>query len=587
MPPAPPPPSSPPAPQPLQPGCLPTDTATGNTASTQIAQAREVADFLFGNRSSYSLTNYTIVNLRQRYNAGYFQDDIKLNPNLTINAGLRYEVMTPQFERDNKLANFNPTTNTITQATSGSIYDRALVHTPAKNFAPRFGFSYSADQNTVVRGGYGIVYVQFNRAGGENNLTYNGPNVVNASVNNPSPFVTVPGSNLCVNDTQSQTGCFRQTQQGYAATLTSSANFNPLQVTSRYIPANFQTGYVQSYFFGVQRQLPHGILLDLAYVGNKSTHLQILADYNQASPCLLPTVTACNAAGQSYQSRRPVPTFGDIEIATNEGSATYNSLQFKAEKRMGALYILNAFTYSRTFDLSSGHLETSNGDNSRVNFANPRNDYGPSGYDQPLDNTTSIVWDLPYGHGRHYGASSNAIANVLLGGWQLTIINTMTSGLPFNITYSGSASNSSSTGPLFTTDLATLRPQHLAGTPLKSPGSAIVKASKYTGLTNYLPFASYALPSYALYGNATAYGNISRNILRSFAYYDTDLGLHKQFPILRERYKLDLRAETFNILNHTNWQGPDSSITDGSGSFGSITSAFPSRQLQLAAKFLF
>ena len=566
--------------------CIPIDPASNSTASTQITQARNVADFLFGNRSSYSLTNFTIVNLRQRYNAGYFQDDIKVMPALTINVGLRYEVMTPQFERDNKLANFNPTTNSLVQASNGSIFNRAQVHTPSKNFAPRFGFSYSAEQKTVVRGGYGIVYVQFNRAGGENNLTYNGPNVVNASINNPSPFAATPGSNVCTNDTQDQTACFRQTQQGYASTLTNPANFNPLKVTSRYIPPNFQTGYVQSYFFGLQRQLPKGILFDLAYVGNKSTHLQILADYNQASPCLLATVTACNAAGLTYQSRRPVATFGDIEIATNEGSANYNSLQMKFEKRLGALYVLNSFTYSRTFDLSSGHLETSNGDNSRVNFANPRNDYGPSGYDQPLDNTTSAVWDLPYGRGRHFGAHANAFANTAFGGWQMTLINTMTSGLPFNLNYSSSASASTSVGPLFTTDLATLRPQHLAGTPLKGASSGITKPSKYTGLVNYLPFSSYALPSYALYGNTSAYGNVSRNSLRSYAFYNTDLGLHKQFAIL-ERATLDFRAEAFNILNKVNWQAPDAALTDGSGSFGSITSSFPARQLQFAVKILF
>lgn len=567
--------------------CVPTDTATGNTASTQIAQAREVADFLFGNRSSYSLTNFTIVNLRQRYNAGYFQDDLKLAPNLTVNVGLRYEVMTPQFERDNKLANFNPATSTLVQATNGSIFNRALVHVPSKNLAPRFGFSYSADPKTVIRGGYGIVYVQFNRAGGENNLTYNGPNVVNATVNNPSPFTAVPGSNQCTTDTQVQTNCFRQTQQGYSNILTSSAYFNPLNVTSRYIPPHFQTGYVQSYFVGVQRQLPGGILFDLAYVGNKSTHLQILADFNQASPCLLASVTLCNAAGQTYQSRRPVPTFGDIEIAENEGSASYNSAQIKLEKRFGEVYVLNSFTYSRTFDLSSGHLETNNGDNSRVNFVNPRNDYGPSSYDQPLDNTTSVVWDLPYGHGRRYGTNSGRIANEVLGGWELTMINTMTSGLPFNINYSSSTTASNSTGPLFTTDLATLRPQHLAGTPLKNSGSTITKPTKYSGLVNVLPFSSYALPSYALYGNTSAYGNVSRNSLRSYAYYDTDLGLHKQFAVYADRVKLDFRAETFNILNHVNWQAPDTALTDGSGSFGSITSAFPARQLQFAAKLLF
>ncbi len=572
--------------------CLPTDTdpatglaTAGNTASTQITQARNLADFLFGNRSSYSLTNYNVVNLRQRYNAGYFQDDVKVRPSLTINAGLRYEVMTPQFERDNKLANFNPATNSLVQASEGSIFNRAQVHTPSKNVAPRLGFSYSVDPQTVLRGGYGIVYAQFNRAGGENNLTYNGPNVVNAAINNPSPFTTLPGSNRCTNDTQDQTVCFRQTQQGYASTLTSPANFNPLKVTSRYIPPNFQTGYVQSYFIGIQRQLPKGILLDVAYVGNKSTHLQILADYNQAAPCLLPTVTACNAAGLTYQARRPVPTFGDIETAQNSGSANYNSVQTRLERRVGALYILNSFTYSRTFDLSSGHLETSNGDNSRVNFANPRADYGPSGYDQPLDDTTSAVWDLPYGHGRRYGAHVNGFANAALGGWQMTLIDTITSGLPFNINYTSSASAANSTGPLFTTDLATLRPQYIIGTPLKSAKSAITKVSVHSGLSNYLPFNSYQLPSYASYGNTSAYGNVSRNSLRSYAYYDTDLGLHKQFTY--ERATLDFRAEAFNILNHVNWQAPDPNLSDGSGSFGSITSAFPARQLQFAVKLLF
>jgi hypothetical protein len=174
-----------------------------------------------------------------------------------------------------------------------------------------------------------------------------------------------------------------------------------------------------------------------------------------------------------------------------------------------------------------------------------------------------------------------------LGGWELTMINTVTSGLPFNINYSSSASASNSTGPLFTTDLATLRPQYLLGTPKKNSGAAITKPTKYSGLVNYLPFTSYALPSYALYGNTSAYGNVSRNSLRGYAYYNTDLGLHKQFAVYRDRVKLDFRAEAFNVLNHVNWQAPDTALTDGSGSFGSITSAFPPRQLQFAGKVIF
>jgi hypothetical protein len=363
-------------------------------------------------------------------------------------------------------------------------------------------------------------------------------------------------------------------QQGYAVGLTSPSNFDPKKVTSRYIPKNFETGYVQSYFLDFQRQLPWGVVMDIAYVGNKGTHLQVLADYNQAVPCL-------NAGGANcapYQSRRPVPTFGDIEIAYGGNSSNYNSLQAKLEKRVGALYLLDSFTWGRAFDLASGHLETSNGDNSRVNFANPSNDYGPSGYDQPVNNTLSIVYDLPYGHGRRFGANSNFLVNAVLGGWQATVINTSTSGLPFNLNYS-----SSSTKPLYTTDLVTLRPQlTLAGARIKNPSSKWQK--KATALSGYLDGTHLAVPSVEL-GNTSPYGNISRNKFRSFAYFDTDFGLHKAFNLWSESSKLDFRAEAFNVLNQVDYQAPDSNISDGG--FGSITSAYPARQLQLAAKLIF
>ena len=201
---------------------------------------------MLGNRSSYSLTNFFIASVRQRMNFMYFQDDIKVMPNLTINAGLRYELATPQYEANNKLANFDPGTKTLLQAKSGSIYNRALVNMPLNNVGPRFGLSYSVRPNTVIRSGYGISYTQFNRAGGENNLTYNGPNVVNATITNAPPTLT----SRCTNDTQDQTLCFRQTQQGYSVNLTAPAAFNPAFVTSRYIPKDTKTGYVQSYFTG-------------------------------------------------------------------------------------------------------------------------------------------------------------------------------------------------------------------------------------------------------------------------------------------------------------------------------------------------
>jgi len=469
----------------------PTGAAVNNTdAATQ--QARNLADFMMGNRSSYALTTYAVVNLRQRYNFMYFQDDFKVSPKLTVNAGLRYEIVTPQYEKDNKLANFDPGTNSLIQARNGGVYSRSLVNTPLNNFGPRLGFAYSATDKTVIRAGYGIGYSQWNRAGGENNLTYNGPNVVNANIIQGTSAATSPSaSTLCINDTQLQSTCFRQTQQGYAQNLTTPAYFNPLNTLSRYIPRNFKTGYVQSYQVGFQQQLPYGIVADIAYVGNKATHLQVLADYNQATPCVATAGTTCG----SLQARRPVAAFGGIEIAYGAGSANYNSLQFKLEKRASTgLYLLNSFTYGRIFDISSGHLETANGDNSRVNYANPSRDYGPGGYDQPLADTLSIVYDLPYGHGRKWGASTGRLTNTLLGGWQLTLINTMTSGLPVNINYSLSSSS-----PLYVSDLVTYRPNRVNNGPIKAPSSSRVKTA--TSLNNYFTSANLATPTTYPWGN--------------------------------------------------------------------------------------
>ena len=545
-----------------------TSTDPSATYAAQLQAAQNLADFMFGNRSQYSLTTYAIVHLRQRYNFMYFQDDFKVSPKLTINAGLRYEIVTPQYEKDNRLANFNPATNSLIQARSGGVYSRSLVNTPLTNFAPRLGFAYSATDKTVLRAGYGIVYNQWNRAGGENNLTYNGPNVVNASITQGTSAATAPSpSTLCVNDTQVQASCFRQTQQGYAANLTSPAYFNPLNVLSRYIPRNFQTGYVQQYQVGIQQQLPYGIVADIAYVGNKSTHLQVLADYNQATPCV-----AASGCG-SLQSRRPVSNFGGIEIAYGAGSANYNSLQFKLERRAShGLYLLNSFTYGRYFDISSGHLETSNGDNSRVNYANPSRDYGPGGYDQPLADTFSAVYDLPYGHGRHWGASSGRLMNTVLGGWQVTLINTMTSGLPVNITYSIPTSSG-----LYVSDLVTYRPNRVNNGPIKGPASGRVKTA--TALNNYFINTNLTAPT------TYPWGNVSRNSERSNAFYQADLGLHKAFPLWNDSSNFDFRAEAFNVLNKVNYFAPNS--TFGSSSFGQITNAFPARQLQLAAKIIF
>ncbi len=519
-----------------------------------------LADFAFGLRSNYQLNNFRIVGLQQRMNFFYVQDDIKFSPKLTVNAGLRYELASPQYVDGNHLANFDPSTNTLQQATNGGFYDRGLVHMKYNNVAPRFGLAYSADEKTVLRSGFGISYTQFNREGGENLLAYNGPYIVNASIDQrPLGVPNVVGSPTCKSDADIQTACFRPTQQGYSVNLVSPAAFDTSKAQARYIPRNNPTGYVESYFAGIQRQIGRDMLFDISYVGSHGVHLMILGDYNQAAVCA--ALTGC----ASLQARRPIANFTTIEVAFGGGTSNYNALQAKFEKRYShGLSLLNAFTYSRGFDNAGGHLETSGGDNSRVNIANIRGDYGASGYDQPLNNTTGIVWDLPIFR------NSKGLLKTFAGGWQLTDITSLTSGLPANLNYN--------VNPNYTvTGLYTYRPNVVGKTILPSQQQLRVAAG---GPISYLDASGVALPT-----GPSPFGNAARNSIRGPAFSQTDMGLHKDFRLFREGQLLDFRAETFNIFNQSNFYYPETNRS--LGTYGQISAAFPARQIQLAAKVIF
>jgi hypothetical protein len=152
------------------------------------------ADALVGYVQGAQLTNVFFVDQRLFMTSAFVQDDWKVTPRLTFNLGLRYDFGSPAYEGRNRMANFNPSANNgaggLVFAKDGSLGDRALVNTNNRNFAPRFGFAYSADSKTVIRGGYGIFYSLFERYGSENQLALNYPNLLNvvvAASNNTTP----------------------------------------------------------------------------------------------------------------------------------------------------------------------------------------------------------------------------------------------------------------------------------------------------------------------------------------------------------------------------------------------------------------
>ena len=191
----------------------------------------------------------------------------------------------------------------------------------------------------------------------------------------------------------------------------------------------------------------------------------------------------------------------------------YHGAQVRLEHRYSnGLYLLNAFSYSRTIDNASGHLDTPNNDNSRVNLANLRGERGQSAYNQPLNDTLTAIWDLPYGRGRRWGTSANRAMQMVAGGWQVSVIETATSGQPVNLIYSEPSQFDVS-------DLLNYRP-NVSGNP-KSPRGLWVKGP--TSLTGYLSTATVSVPTDV----SKPYGNAGRNSLRDNPFYQTNAGLHK------------------------------------------------------------
>ena len=521
-------------------------------AGTSQADFYNVADFLLGARSSYSLNNYVTVDYRQRMQFFYLQDDWKVNSKLTLNLGLRYEYATPQWEARNRLSNFDPVARVVIQAKDGGIADRALVRPDRNNWGPRLGLAYNVTPKTVVRSAYGISYIHFNRMGGENMLSYNGPTVIGARIDQ------VPSNRLCAAE-ETSPGCFRPTMMGYTASMVDPSRFSTLTARTNYTPPDYRTSYVQSWHLEIQRELVRNFVLNLAYVGNRGVGLMILADYNQARP---------NNPGENVVllQRRPIPGFTDIQISWGGGHSSYHGLQAKLEKRFsGGFYLLNAFTWSKAIDNAAGHLEVYNGDSSRVNFYGLRNEKGPGGYNQPVNNTSTAVYEVPFGKGRRFGASAHPVAQAAIGGWRLTLINTMTSGVPVNLTY-GPTSQFSVTG------YPSYRPNIVGD---------IMTPEKDRTINNYFLAANILVPADPRF----PFGNAGRNIARAPAFYQADLGMHKEFPVWKESQRVEFRGEFFNLLNKTNFGAPNSTRTNAG--FGTIRSTAQARVIQFALKYIF
>src|SRR5579864_8413980 len=514
------------------------------------------ADFLLGAISGGAqISSFINDEFQQPGQFYYVQDDIKVNQKLTLNIGLRYDFVEHAKERYSAQANFNVFTNTLQIA--GNRQDplppnffpeipvtrgapASLVPDQKHDFGPRIGVAYNLFRHTVLRGGYGVFYSSY-EAGPLSipNMGNNPPFFFQSNYNPPSPLILNPiVSNL---------------SQGFPL----NALQNPSAPSLFSLDPNFTNPNVQHWQASIQQELGWNAVLEVAYAGSKGTHLYEFRNLNE--------IPASTNPSANYNAERLRPYLGnDLTFWCSCDSSTYSALQTKLEKRLSSgLSFLTAFTYGKSIDeQSQASLGFHSGGGFRDNN-NPQWEKGPSDYDQKYRFVNSFSYTLPIGQGKALLGSLHGIGNTLIGGWELQGIQAWSSGLPYTITESGDPNNN--------TGDTEEHPNRVTGVQLYPSGPAVSSA--------YNP-AAFTLQPFGTYGNS------GRNIIYTAPQLQIDTSLFKDFAV-RERMKVQFRAEFFNMINHANFRNNSLINNFNAAGAGSYTSAQAGRQIQFALNFIY
>lgn len=487
-----------------------------------------LADVLLGYPTSTSNDPVAPPIYGRTYGLYFFaQDDWKITKNFTLNYGLRWEYNSPYRDAQNRLSTIDLVTGGVDVQGAPGV-GSTLYKSSWKKFGPRLGFAYSpfGDSKTVIRGGGGVFY--------DNTITFNGLPIVTSN-----PPYRAPAT--------------------YTSSLLAPitlANPFPLGSPSGYptiagIQNNYTTPDVYEWSMDIQRQLPGDILFDVGYIGSKGTHLPLEIDPNEPLPG--PGTTA------QVQARRPYPQWGNMTFLESANFSDYNSLQIKVEKHASNnLAFLFSETYAKSIDAGPQAGSTSNSSSGI-----PQNSYdwyaekGLSDYNQKDRTVLSIIGQSPFGKNQHWITSGPG--SFLLGGWQLSSIFTFSTGRPWTPRYAGNISN---------TTQGDDRPNVVAG------------CNPYAGFQTVKAWVNPACFSEPV----DAFGDLGRNSLIGPNLIDLDFALDRDFT-LTERIHLQFRAESFNMLNHPNFNLPTSGVD--SGAFASLTSAMDPRENQFALKLVF
>jgi len=487
-----------------------------------------LANFFNGNVTSVSrLVQLTPRYLRMWEPSAYIQDDWRIARTLTLNLGLRYDIITPVKDAYGHISNFNPATLSLIIPGVNGGSDTAGINTDYHSLAPRFGFAWSVHPGTVVRGGFGLVFFRDNT----------GPSVPFAD----PPFVTTYSP---------------------AAYTTSFSTPLPLPIAGsttnlngaiRGMDLNYKNSYIEQMNLGIEQAIG-GTVLSLGYVGGLGRHLRITPDLDLAPPNV-----AGGANPSLIQARRPyyapLPAVTSLPLIMSQGFSNYEALQATVVRRLSkGLTGQAAYTYSHnisdTVGYSQGGLYSS-----VLPLKTAELETGNSDFDLRHRFALMLNYALPFGQ------SETGFKKALIGGWQFNAIDVWQTGFPFSVTNSLTVSGTGGGGE---------RPNQL-----HNPNNIDHSISRWFDTT---AFQSQAVGTV---------GSERRDAVFGPHYRHFDASIFKDFSIT-ERYKLQTRIESFNLTNTPNFSAPGATL--GTSTYGVVTSTRTGstpRQLQAAVRLTF
>jgi hypothetical protein len=520
----------------------------------------------------------------------YVQDDWRITKDLTLNIGLAYDLSTPITEADGRLADYLPptiatgsfaTTGELLVANQNGISGSAGVHMDWTALEPRIGAAYKllGSDKTVLRGGFSI-YHDSAWSQGAQGLWQNPPFFAEGDI---FQFGGCPVSTPSGNTPACGPGGNVVSISNGFPIFNTPPTLSTFSGTYFYQPRDWRSGQVVQYNANIERQLPGNIVLTAGYAGSRGSHILVAGnaiDTNGPAACVAGgTYTlGCGPGGAPFISPYTPPNFNAILEFGDLGKTTYNSLQVKAETKSThyGVYALIAYTYSHTYDnglsdglgslLSAPYFPLPNWQNL---------DWAPSQLDLHNNFTASVIYDLPFGRGKKFGSDWSNVTNSLLGGWQVTLIQKITSGFAFPLIdsangnfsgpgVSGVAFNTGGNGNNFN------RPDQVAG------------CNPYANQTK----TQYINPACFVHAPQGELGNASRVPVYGPDFVNTDFSVIKQFALPWENMGLNFRAEFFNLFNHAQFGQPLSDI-NGSG-FGAVNSTVNNpRLVQFGLKLTF